>query len=128
MLVDTSAPWTQQWVNAGCITNRGYELMLYARPVQVHDLNVDLTLNLAHNNTVVKRLAKGVNRLYFSGDDNMPVKVGAVKGGRLGDIYANNLIKRDCQGRMIVDSNGLPQPETGNGNLEAFILSHPYTA
>lgn len=125
MLVDTSAPWTQQWVNAGCITNRGYELMLYARPVQVHDLNVDLTLNLAHNNTVVKRLAKGVNRLYFSGDDNMPVKVGAVKGGRLGDIYANNLIKRDCQGRMIVDSNGLPQPETGNGNLEAFILSHP---
>ena len=125
MLIDTSAPWTQQWVNAGCITNKGYELTLYGRPVQTHDLRLDLTLNLAHNNTLVKRLADGVDRLYFSGDDNMPVKVGAVNGGRLGDIYANNLMRRDTQGRVIVDANGLPQPATGDGDLEAFILSHP---
>lgn len=125
MLIDTSAPWTQQWVNAGCITNAGYELMLYGSPVRKPNFSFDLTLNLAHNNTLVKRLADGVSRLYFSGDDNLPIKVGAVDGGRLGDIYANNLIKRDTQGRIVVDEKGLPQPETGGGNLENYILTHP---
>lgn len=125
MLVDTSAPWTQQWVNAGCISNTGYELTLYAKPVKTPDFNFDLTLNMAHNRSVVRRLADGVKRLYFTGDENMPVKVGAVAGGKLGDIYANNLMQRDSKGRVVVGSDGLPQPVAGDGNLESYILSHP---
>lgn len=70
-------------------------------------------------------LADGVNRIYFNGDPNMPVKVGAVPGGKLGNIYANRLMKRNSAGQVIVDANGLPQPETGNGNLEQYILDHP---
>lgn len=125
MLVDASSPWSQQWVNAGRIVNQGVELMIYATPVKTKDLTFDLTMNLAHNKSEVKELADGVNRIYFAGDPNMPVKVGAVKGGKLGDIYANNLLKRDAAGRMIVDAQGLPQPETGGGNLEKYLLEHP---
>lgn len=125
MLVDASAPWTQQWVNAGKITNSGIEMMLYGTPLKAKDMKLDLTLNLAHNRSTVKELADGVTRVYFNGDSNMPVKVGAVAGGRLGDIFANNLIRRDAQGQVVVDANGLPQPENGNGNLEQYLLSHP---
>lgn len=125
MLVDASAPWSQQWVNAGKITNKGVELMIYGTPVQTKDFTFNLNVNLAHNRSVVDELADGVNRIYLSGDPNMPVKVGAVPGGKLGDIYANNLMKRDAQGRVIVGANGLPQPETGNGNLEQYLLDHP---
>lgn len=125
MLVDASAPWSQQWINAGKVNNTGVELMLYGTPVKTRDWQVNLTLNMAHNKSTAAELAQGVDRIYFSGDGNMPVKVGAVKGGKLGDIYANNLMKRDGQGRIVVDSRGLPQPETGNGNLEQYILSHP---
>ena len=125
MLVDASAPWSQQWINAGKVNNTGFELMLYGTPVKTRDWQVDLTLNMAHNKSTAAELAQGVDRIYFNGDGNMPVKVGAVKGGKLGDIYANNLMKRDGQGRIVVDSRGLPQPETGNGNLEQYILSHP---
>lgn len=125
MLVDAAAPWSQQWVNAGKIANTGVEIMLYATPVKTRDFVFNLTTNIAHNRSTVKELANGVNRVYFAGDPNMPVKVGAVSGGRLGDIYANNLIKRNAAGQVIVDANGLPQPENGNGNLENYILSHP---
>ena len=125
MLVDASAPWTQQWVNAGRITNKGVELMVYGTPVMTKDFTFNLSVNLAHNKSIVDELADGVNRIYFNGDPNMPVKVGAVPGGKLGEIYANNLMKRDAAGNVIIGTNGLPMTETGNGNLEQYLLDHP---
>lgn len=125
MLVDASAPWTQQWVNAGKITNKGVELMIYGTPVQTNDFTFNINVNLAHNKSIVDELADGVNRIYFNGDPNMPVKVGAVAGGKLGDIYANNLMRRDNAGNLIIGANGLPMTETGGGNLEQYLLDHP---
>lgn len=125
MLIDASSPWSQQWVNAGKIRNTGVELMLYTTPVKTKDLTFDLNFNFAHNVSTVEELADGVSRVYFAGDGHMPVKVGAVAGGKLGDIYANKLIKRNADGQIIVDANGLPQPETGDGNQEQWILDHP---
>lgn len=125
MLVDASSPWTQEWVNAGKIINKGVEMMIYTTPVKTKDFTFDLNMNFAHNRSTVEELAPGVSRIYFNGDSNMPVRVGAVVGGKLGDIYANTLIKRDAQKRVIVDNNGLPQPETGNGNNEQYLLQHP---
>lgn len=125
MLVDASAPWTQQWVNAGRIINKGVELMIYGTPVMTKDFTFNLNVNLAHNKSIVDKLADGVNRIYFNGDPNMPVKVGAVPGGKLGEIYANNLMKRDAAGNVVIGANGLPMTETGNGNLEQYLLDHP---
>ena len=125
MLVDASSPWSQQWVNAGKITNKGIEFTLYTTPVKTKDFTFDLNLNLAHNVSTVDELADGVSRIYFAGDSHMPVKVGAVAGGKLGDIYANKLMKRDAAGNVVVDANGLPQPETGGGNQEQWLLDHP---
>ena len=128
MLVDASAPWTQQWVNAGKITNKGVELMVYGTPVKTKDFNFDLTMNFSKNISRVDELANGVDHIYFNGDSNMPVKVGARAGGKLGDIYANNLLKRDANGQMIIGEDGLPMPVTSadaGGNLEQYILDHP---
>ena len=125
MLVDAVAPWSQQWVNAGKILNRGVEMMVYTTPIQTKDLTFNLNMNFAHNRSIVKELAPGVQRIYFNGDNNMPVRVGAVVGGKLGDIYANNLMKRNDAGQVIVNAQGLPQPATGNGNLEQYLLSNP---
>ena len=125
MLVDAAAPWSQQWVNAGKILNRGVEMMVYTTPIQTKDLTFNLNMNFAHNRSIVKELAPGVQRIYFNGDNNMPVRVGPVVGGKLGDIYANNLMKRNDAGQVIVNAQGLPQPATGNGNLEQYLLSNP---
>lgn len=125
MLVKASAPWTEQWINAGEILNHGFEMMIYSTPYENKDFRFDLDLNLAKNISKVKSLADGVDHIYFNGDPNMPIQVGAVAGGSLGDIYAKTLIKRDSQGNVIVGSDGLPQNETGNGNLEQYLLDHP---
>ena len=125
MLVDAAAPWSQQWVNAGKILNKGIEMMVYTTPIKTKDLTFNLNMNFAHNSSIVKELAPGVQRIYFNGDNNMPVRVGAVVGGKLGDIYANNLIKRNDAGQVIVNAQGLPQPATGNGNLEQYLLNNP---
>ena len=125
MLVDAAAPWSQQWVNAGKILNKGIEMMVYTTPIKTKDLTFNLNMNFAHNRSIVKELAPGVQRIYFNGDNNMPVRVGAVVGGKLGDIYANNLIKRNDAGQVIVNAQGLPQPATGNGNLEQYLLNNP---
>ena len=125
MLVDAAAPWSQQWVNAGKILNKGIEMMVYTTPIKTKDLTFNLNMNFAHNSSIVKELAPGVQRIYFNGDNNMPVRVGAVVGGKLGDIYANNLIKRNNAGQVIVNAQGLPQPATGNGNLEQYLLNNP---
>ena len=125
MLVDASSPWSQQWINAGKVNNQGIEFTLYTTPVKTKDFTFDLNINLAHNVSTVSELADGVSRIYFAGDSHMPVKVGAVTGGKLGDIYANKLMKRDATGNIVVDANGLPQPETGNGNQEQWLLDHP---
>lgn len=125
MLVDASSPWSQQWVNAGKISNKGIEFTLYTTPVKTKDFQFDLNLNLSHNVSRVDELADGVGRIYFAGDSHMPIKVGAVTGGKLGDIYANKLMQRDAAGNPILDANGLPQPEAGGGNQEQWLLDHP---
>jgi TonB-linked SusC/RagA family outer membrane protein len=125
MLVDASSPWSQQWVNAGKVINKGIEFTLYTTPVKTKDFTFNLNMNLAHNVSTVAELADGVNHIYLAGDMFMPVKVGAVTGGKLGDIYANNLMKRDARGNVIVNASGQPQPETGNGNKEQWQLDHP---
>ena len=115
MKVPSVAPWSGgKWVNAGMITNQGVELMLYSTLVDTKDFTFDLNVNIAHNVSTVKELAPedNVNFMYFNGDGNFPVNVGAVAGGKLGDIYAKNLYKRDENGNIIVNEKGIPQTET----------------
>ncbi len=125
MKVPASAPWVQQWINAGKVSNQGVELMVYGTPVQTKDFTFSLNVNLAHNRSTVDELADGVNHIYFNGDAAMPVNVGAVSGGKLGDIYAKRLMRRDAAGNAIIGSNGLPMVDNGNGNREQYLLDNP---
>lgn len=111
MLVPAAAPWSGgQWVNAGLISNQGVELMIYSTIVDTKDFTFDLNLNMAHNVSMVKELApdQGVSYMFFNGDSNFPINVGAREGEKLGEIYANTLYQRDENGNIIVGANGLP--------------------
>lgn len=111
MKVPAAAPWSGgQWVNAGLISNQGVELMIYSKIVQTKDFTFDLNLNMAHNVSKVKELAPeaNVNYMFFNGDTNFPISVGARAGEKLGEIYANRLYQRDESGNIIVGANGLP--------------------
>lgn len=115
MKVPAAAPWSGgQWVNAGLISNQGVELMLYSTIVDTKDFTFDLNVNVAHNVSKVKELAPeaNVNYMFFNGDTNFPVSVGARAGEKLGEIYANKLYQRDASGNVIVGADGLPMTIT----------------
>ena len=98
MKVPAAAPWSGgQWVNAGMVTNQGVELMLvFYNLVDNKGLYAfDLNVNMAHNVSKVKELApeENVNYMFFNGDGNFPVNVGARAGDKLGEIYATDAVQ-----------------------------------
>ena len=123
MKVPAAAPWSGgQWVNAGLISNQGVELMLYSTIVDTKDFTFDLNVNMAHNVSMVKELApeQGVSYMFFNGDGNFPIKVGAREGEKLGEIYAGTLYKRDENGNILINKeNGLPLTDTDESNRVA---------
>lgn len=114
MKVPAAAPWSGgKWVNAGLITNQGFEMMIYATPVQTKDFTFDLNVNLSKNVSNVEELADGVDHIYFNGDSNFPINVGARPGHKLGEIYSKTLYQRDANGNILINKeNGLPLTST----------------
>lgn len=118
MTVPAADPWKWKRINSGLITNQGIELMIYSTLVQTKNFRFDLDLNLSRNISIVKELADNVNYMMFAGDQFFPVEVGAVAGGKLGEIYARKLIKRNENGEMILDESGLPVSHSGSDALQ----------
>lgn len=121
MVVPAPAPWNDgQMINSGLIVNKGLEAMIYATPIKTKDFTFDLNINLAHNKTTVDELNDVKKHIYFAGDPNFPVNVGAVEGGRLGEIYAKKVFKRDENGNIITN-NGVPDATSD----EQYRLDNP---
>lgn len=130
MRIPAAAPWKYQWVNSGLIVNSGVEAMIYATIVETKDFTFDLNVNMAHNNSVVEELNENKKYVYFDGETRMPIYVGAVEGGRLGDIYAKKMYKRDENGNILVSNTGEPMFVTDEeycrehaiGNIQPKLL------
>ena len=130
MRIPAAAPWKYQWVNSGLIVNEGVEAMVYATIVDTKDFTFDLNVNMAHNNSRVKELNENKKFLYFDGEPKMPIYVGAVEGGRLGDIYAKKMYKRDDHGNIMTNAAGEPMYITNEeecrnnpiGNIQPKLL------
>ena len=125
--IASSSGFSAKWINAGEIENEGFELMLYATPIKTKDFIFDLNVNLAHNVSTVKKLHESSKYISFNfRKDNLLVDVGAVEGGKLGDIYSNKSYQRDENGKVLT-RNGLPLFVSGRsknpiGNIQPDML------
>lgn len=101
-----------KFLNGADIENRGIEMILTASPVTTENFSWNLTLNFSKNQSEVKKLAEGLDRLSIGngsfGIRNMQLTVGS----KWGDYYSRGFL-RDDQGRIIVDDNGLPETTAG---------------
>ena len=101
-----SSGYTQKLINAGKIKSHGYELMLTGTPIKTKDWNWDISLNWGLNRTRCESLDREISRFTLG-----EIRSGSVvveSGGKYGDIIGK-AYKRDDQGRIVVDDNGLPQ-------------------
>ncbi|MDT7828297.1 SusC/RagA family TonB-linked outer membrane protein [Pricia sp. S334] len=93
-------------VNAGNITNKGYEFQLNAVPFESESFGWNLGLNFTKSNSKVESLNEGLtsielNRLWS-------VSVEARPGEEFGGIYGNDFL-RDNFGRKLITDDGLAQ-------------------
>ena len=98
-----------QLINAGDIENRGIEVVLNTRPIEMKDFSWDLNVNFAKNSNKVKELANGVDEFELASARWLGVKVVAKVGENYGCIMGKDFL-RNKNGDIIIDGKtGLPK-------------------
>lgn len=98
-----------QLINAGYIENRGIEVGLNTRPIEMKDFSWDLNVNFAKNSNKVKELANGVDEFELASARWLGVKVVAKVGENYGCIMGKDFLRND-NGDIIIDGKtGLPK-------------------
>ena len=95
--------------NVGEIRNNGFEFMVDAYPIRNKDFSWNTTLNFAYNNSEVKYLGEGVDRLSIDGASSRQggVTVYNIVGQPYGELIGYKY-KRNDAGQILL-KDGLPQ-------------------
>lgn len=96
-------------VNAGDIENKGVEIVLNTRPIELNDFSWDLNFNFSKNTNKVKKLASGLDRFTLSEAAWLNVTVDAVVGENYGAIMGKDFLRNDNGDIIINASTGLPE-------------------
>ena len=120
--VPMSSGYQKELINAGEISNNGFEVMLYGTVLKTKDWTLDLTLNWSKNENKVEELHERLDK-YLLGQTET-VQVWAIEGEDLGQIYGTKYLRNET-GDVIIDSNGLPKQDqekklVGNINPDWF--------
>lgn len=88
--VSTTTGYSQVWINAGEIENKGIELILNATPIRKENFRWDMNFNFTRNRNMVVDIADGVTDIPLltqSGYVNSAVTMRIAKGRPYGDLY-----------------------------------------
>jgi len=116
-LMKVDIPWSSgygSWMkNAGSILNKGVEIQCYATPVSTKSgFKWDLIVNWGTNRNEVVELDDGLNELQIN-NIYYGTSLMAFPKQPWGTLYGTSF-KRNSQGKVVVDSNGLPLTSTLN--------------
>ncbi|MEA4935594.1 MAG: SusC/RagA family TonB-linked outer membrane protein [Paludibacter sp.] len=104
--VSTSTGFTDRMYNTGEIQNKGVEIALTARPIQVKNIfSWDVALNWAHNKNLVVSIMDGVSSLQLGGWGS--VTINAEEGHPYGVIRGTD-VRRDADGVQMIGMDGRP--------------------
>ena len=104
----TASGYGSMIMNVGEIRNQGFEFMVNADPVHTKDFEWNTTLNFAYNDSEVKYLGEGVDRLQIDGASSRSgnVTVQNIVGSSYGELVGYKYKRHNGQ---IVYENGIPQ-------------------
>lgn len=105
--VNSATGFSTSLINAGLLTNKGYEFSLTGTPVQSKNVQWNLTLNYAHQKTIVDKITdQQTNAIYQTStffSNTLNLREGQEWGYVLGRTF-----NRDANGNMIINSSGFP--------------------
>ncbi len=103
--VDASTGFQFKRTNIGEVSNKGFEVFIGGRPIQSDDFSWDTSVNFSKNESVLESFIEGADSFVFTSRENFAVKTKV--GGNYGDIWGSDFTY-NADGKLIVDSNGLP--------------------
>ena len=105
----TTSGYAYRLINAGEIQNKGIEIALNGRALQMNDFAWDLGVNFSKNSNKVKSLTDGMNYFEMAKATWCGVSVGAQVGEDYGAIRGHDFLYND-NGQVIIDATtGLPK-------------------
>ncbi len=118
------SPYTYRYINAGKITNKGFELTLNADVLKNADLQWKTSVNLSQNKNKIVELIPSDPGYKVGGDDEGFASI-IQSGGSFNDVYIYKFA-RNATGQIILDAGGVPtkaanQVKVGNVNPN-FLL------
>lgn len=122
--------YTIYYVNAGKITNKGFELTVNAEPVRKADFQWKTSINFSQNKNEIVELIASNPKYQVGGDDEGFASI-IKAGGSFNDVYIYKFNRNDA-GQIILDNQGKPtkaanQVKVGNVNPD-FLLGWNNTA
>lgn len=96
--------YTQYYVNAGEIVNKGIELTVNSEPVKTKNFGWSTNLNYSDNHNEIVSLHPDLkNPIILNNDEGYELII--KEGGSFGDLYVYKFL-RDPQGRLLLDNSG----------------------
>ncbi|MFM2376647.1 MAG: hypothetical protein RLZZ165_1744 [Bacteroidota bacterium] len=100
--VAASSGYTNVYMNAGKISNRGIEIVLNATPVKSENLRWDIQMNFTKNVNMVQELPTGIETIFLGGFEGTSIR--NVAGQPYGQIYGGTFL-RDANGNLVIESD-----------------------
>lgn len=98
------------FTNGGDVQNTGIEAMVTFTPLQNSAINWDVSVNFAKNTSLVKKIHDTRKSLDIASDFLRRFVI--EEGKPFGQVYSRGFV-RDEQGRVLIESNGLPRRTAG---------------
>lgn len=109
--MDPASGYSAQNMNLGKISNKGVELLVNVRPIELRDFSWDISWNFTKNNSKVVSLPEelgGSSVIYaLTGGAGLYAEVGKPLG-----VFKANRVERDPEGNPVVDAYGMPIAST----------------
>jgi TonB-linked SusC/RagA family outer membrane protein len=98
--------YTSQVLNAGTVSNKGWEVLVRGTPVATSDFRWESTLTWSKNDSEVVKLAEGVSALELSLGDFWGATLYAREGEPLGQLVGSAFRREDLDGDGESDPDG----------------------
>lgn len=108
----TSTGFDSQYINAGDVENKGFELQLTGKPILNENFTWESILNFARNTTKINELTNQISSVNVSASIAYATVV-ISKGGGYGDLYGAKWKVDPNSGKYVVNNLGMPVVETG---------------
>ena len=117
--------YATQYINAGNIQNKGFELVANGFPVKNADFSWEVALNFAVNDNKIKELSDEIKSTPLGGGFGRSATPIVQEGGSYGDLVGQTWA-RDAKGNLMVTAAGKPKINTdptllGNYNPKQTI-------